>query len=300
MPRRGQHWAWAGGLAASIRTVIQTAVSGARFSQRAGLDVLTWPAFDGYPVSAVVTTRHGGVSTGGYTSLNLSLAVGDDPGAVAENRSRAAAAVGGTLDDMVFAEQVHSRNAQIVTAADRGRGARDRGSAIPATDALVTSDVGTVMAALAADCVPIVLYDPVCHMLACVHAGWRGMVARVVEPALAAMATLGTRAADVIAALGPAISPEVYQVGGEVAAEVRQAFGDGAESLLVADGTGRWLLDIWGGNRLALAAAGVPATQIHVAQVPTGPAPGHFFSYRAEHPCGRFAAVARLMPRESA
>jgi polyphenol oxidase len=116
-------------------------------------------------------------------------------------------------------------------------------------------------------------------------------VAGVTGAALAAMRTLGARPGDVVAGIGPAVSPDTYQVGGDVAAAARSAFGGRAERLLRPDGTGRWLLDMWAANALALRDAGVH--RIHLAPVPTGG--GLFFSHRAARPCGRFAAIARLV-----
>ena len=105
---------------------------------------------------------------------------------------------------------------------------------------------------LVADCVPIVLYDPAAHVLACVHAGWRGTVAGVTGAALDAMAGLGTRPGDVIAGIGPAIGPDRYQVGEDVAAAARECFGEHAPLVLRPDGTGRWLFDLWSASRLLL------------------------------------------------
>jgi hypothetical protein len=269
------------------------AVAGYELRQRARLRVLAWPALDGLGAEAIVTTRDGGVSAGVYATLNLSFSVGDEPGNVVENRRRAAAAVGAGLDDLVFARQVHGAAVHVVTAADRGR-AGAPGGTVGDADALVTSDPGTVLAVLVADCVPVVLYDPRARVLACVHAGWRGTVARATGAALAAMETLGARAADVIAGIGPAIGPDRYQVGAEVADAARDAFGP--QPFLHPDGTGAWLFDLWAANRFLLRAAGVPDRNIHVAGVPTGPEPGLFFSDRTARPCGRFAALARLHP----
>ncbi|HMH94208.1 MAG TPA: polyphenol oxidase family protein [Streptosporangiaceae bacterium] len=324
--------------------------------QQGGLRVLTWPALDqlahatpahatpahatpahrapahatpAHPApppatrgaEVMVTTRHGGISTGPYATLNLSFSVGDDPGAVLENRQRVAAALGADLADFVFARQVHGGQAQVVSAAERGRGTLGVEDAIGQVDALVTRDPGTVLAILVGDCVPIVLYDPVAHVLAGVHAGWRGTVAGVSQAALAAMATLGSRPADVLAGIGPAIAPDRYQVGDDVRAGIVAGLGDEAAGVLRPDGTGRWLLDLWSANRKMLTRAGVPDSQIHVAAVPTGPdqpadrpgrpgRPGRdeadreegddtagrglFFSDRTARPCGRFALVARL------
>ena len=269
------------------------AAAGYELRRRAGVRVLAWPALDGLGAEAVVTTRDGGVSAGVYATLNLSFSVGDEPGNVVENRRRAAAAVGAGLRDLVFARQVHGAAVRVVTAADRG-GANAPGGTVGDADALVTNTPGPVLAVLVADCVPIVLYDPRARVLACVHAGWRGTVARATGAALAAMETLGARPADVRAGIGPAIGPDRYQVGAEVADAARDAFGPRA--FLRPDGTGAWLFDLWAANRFLLREAGVPDRNIHLAGVPTGPEPGLFFSDRTARPCGRFAALARLRP----
>jgi YfiH family protein len=259
----------------------------------AGLPVLSWPALDGLGLDAHVTTRDGGVSADPYRSLNLGLMVGDDPDAVLANRTRVAAAIGCSLDDFVFGQQSHQPNVQIVTAEHRGLGARSMADAIPATDALVTAVPGIVLMVLAADCVPLVLIDPVARVLACVHAGWGGTVRGVTPAAVAAMRTLGADPARIVAGVGPAIHPDRYQVGADVAELARQAFGDQVDAVIRPDGTGKWLFDLWQANTLQLTNAGVPAEQVHVAGRDTGPGTP-FFSHRSEAPCGRFGAFARL------
>jgi len=162
-----------------------------------------------------------------------------------------------------------------------------------------------------------VLCDPVAGVLACVHAGWRGTVARVCAAAVAAMESLGSRPSDVIAGVGPAVPAAHYQVGADVCRAVTRAFGSAAAVFLRPDSVPeRWLLDLWAANRFALGEAGVPAAQIHVTDLPTGPIDlpahagaaepatfadptdpvrhGYFFSDRAARPCGRLALVARL------
>jgi YfiH family protein len=278
-----------------------TADAPARIRAAGDLGLLTWPALAAAGADAVVTTRSGGVSSGPYATLNLSLSVGDDPGHVLENRRRLARALGADLDDFVFARQVHGSGVRVVGEAERGSGAFSLDDAIPDADALVTRSPGVLLAILTADCVPIVLHDPVAGVLACVHAGWRGTVARVSVAALAAMQTLGSRPSQVIAGIGPAASPARYQVGADVHQAVTGAFGTAATHFLRPDDTpDRWLLDLWAANRFLLLEAGVPATQIHVTDLPTGPlglqeaSDGHFFSDRAARPCGRLALVARL------
>ena len=267
-----------------------------------GLRLLTWPVLDASGVTAAVTARDGGISGGPYATLNLSLSVGDDPASVLENRRRLAAALGVSLDDFVFARQVHGAGVRVVTAADRGSGAYSLDDAIGDVDALVTATPGMTLAILTADCLPVVLHDPVAGVLACVHAGWRGTVAGVTAAAVKAMQDLGSRPSDLVAGLGPAIAGDRYQVGPDVHEAVTAAFGAAAAAFLQPDrrpgavpkGQDRWLLDLSAANRHALLEAGVPDARIHASTIPTGT--GAFFSDRAARPCGRLALVAKLSP----
>jgi YfiH family protein len=266
-----------------------------------GLRLLTWPALDASGVTAAVTARDGGVSGGPYATLNLSLSVGDEPSRVLENRRRLAAALGASLDDFVFARQVHGAGVRVVTGADRGNGAFSLDDAIESVDALVTATPGVTLAILTADCLPIVLHDPAAGVLACVHAGWRGTVAGVAAATVTAMKDLGSRPSDLVAGLGPAIDGNRYQVGPDVHEAVTAAFGAAAAAFLQPDRrpdrrpgapADRWLLDLSAANRHALREAGVPGDRIHASTIPTGT--GAFFSDRAARPCGRLALVAKL------
>jgi hypothetical protein len=295
------------------------------FRPAGGLRLLTWPALDAAGVAAAVTARDGGVSDGPYATLNLSLSVGDDPARVLENRRRLAAALDADLNDFVFARQVHGAGVAVVGDADRGSGASSLADAVDGADALVTTAPGVILAILTADCLPVVLHDPVAGVLACVHAGWRGTVAGVTAAAVAALRDLGSHPSDIVAGLGPAIAGDRYQVGPDVREAVTAAFGAAAAAFLRPDlrpgaapkGADRWLLDLPAANRHALREAGVPAAQIHASAIPTGTIPtgtgptgtgptgtgpigtgptgtGDFFSDRAARPCGRLALIARL------
>lgn len=275
--------------------------------------MLRWPALDELSVNVAVTTRHGGVSEGPYRSLNLALHVGDDPAAVADNRRRAATALGAAMDDLVFATQVHGNKAVVVSAADRGRGVAVPTDAVPECDALVTADPGPVLVILVADCVPIVLLDPSAGVLAAVHAGWRGTAARTLEAALEAMRHLGAEPRRIVAGIGPAASPRTYEVGSEVAAALGEGLGPVASDVLTplpappgeptppaesappAAGRRSWLVGLAEANRRILVEAGVRADAVHVAPQTTGGG-GPFFSDRQARPCGRFGLLARLRP----
>jgi YfiH family protein len=265
--------------------------TGAQLTRAGEIEVLSWPWLDALGVDAVVTTRECGVSVGPYRALNLGLHVGDDPDLVAENRRRAAGALGARVDDLVFANQVHGTRAALVGAGDAGRGARDAADAIEEADALVTTEPGIVLVTLVADCSPVLVVDPEARVLATVHAGWRGAVAGTLREAIALMTTLGARPDRIVAAIGPTVSPKAYAVGTDVEAAARDAFGDRADEVLRPHGD-RFRFDVAGANRLQLGAAGVLENQIAVS--PFASDDGPFFSDRKARPCGRFGLLARL------
>jgi YfiH family protein len=254
-----------------------------------------WPDAAGLGAAVAVTTRHGGVSTGPYASLNLGLHVGDDPDRVMVNRERAARSFGVDLESLVFAEQVHGAGATVVGRSERGRGTRHLQDAIATTDILVTDVPGTVLVILVADCVPLALLDPEARVLAAVHAGWRGTAERAVARALDAMAPLGGRPDRVVALIGPAVHPDRYQVDEAVYRALTSATGPHELHPDVArtDGPEHWRLDLVAANRQQLELAGVPPEQIVGSETSTEH--DDFFSDRAARPCGRFALMAQLL-----
>ena len=218
-----------------------------------------------------------------------------------ENRRRVAAAIGADLGDFVFTRQVHGAGVRVVTAADAGTGALALDESVPEGDVLVTADPSVVLAILTADCVPVVLLDSVAGVLACVHAGWRGTVARACAAAVDAMTGLGAVPDRIIAGIGPAIAADRYQVGAEVAQAARDACASAAmrapkaAAVVRPDGTGRWLFDLPAANRLVLREAGLRDGNIHVTQYVTGT--GVFFSDRSARPCGGWPCAGSAPPR---
>src|ERR687898_1921375 len=130
----------------------------------------------------VVTDRRGGRSSSPYDSFNLGDHVGDDVADVAANRDRVARELGVPGDRLVWMNQVHGTGVAVVDGPQDGP--------VPATDALVTNVRGLVLCVLVADCVPILLADPVAGVVAAVHAGREGVRTGVVPATLAAMARL--------------------------------------------------------------------------------------------------------------
>jgi YfiH family protein len=250
-------------------------------------------SFSGGGVTACVSTRFGGVSTEPYDWCNLSFGTGDDHAAVLENRTRLCAALGFTIDDLVLANQVHGDTVVVAGRADRGRGARGADHTIGDADALVTDTPGVLLAVLVADCVPVVLFDPVRAVVAVAHAGWRGTVAHVTANTVRTMVErFGSDPATLRAGIGPSIGPASYEVGPEVVDAARAAFPDAPD--VIGHHHGRTTFDLWAANAHDLHRSGVPATRVECLAIDTFVTTDRFYSHRAGAPTGRFAAFVAL------
>lgn len=165
-------------------------------------------------------------------------------------------------------------------------------------DALVTNVPGLAIGVRTADCIPVLLYDPMHKAAAAVHAGWRGTVQRISRIAIRRMTELyGTRPEDLKAVIGPGIGPDSFQVGQEVA----DAFLDaGFPSDFIEDRGPKGLgmdgglhIDLWRANAWLLSDAGVK--DIHTAGICTYAHNDLFFSARREGmKCGRIINAIRL------
>lgn len=229
-------------------------------------------------IRRVVSTRAGGVSAAPYDSFNLGDHVGDDPVAVAANRQRMADELG--LAHVAWMEQVHGRTVAVV---DDPADAVRNGPA-EATDGLVTATPGLAVVALAADCVPVLLADPVAGVVAAVHAGRIGARAGVLPSALDAMRSAGARVDRVEVLLGPAACGECYEVPADMRADVEAHLpGSACRTRKGTPG-----LDLRAGLWRQLADAGV-------AKVGVDPRctieDRTLFSYRRDGVTGRHAAI---------
>jgi YfiH family protein len=234
--------------------------------------LLCHPVFDQVPrLRHAFFTREGGVSEGLFGSLNCGLRSGDDPRKVAENRARAAAALGLAADRLVTLRQVHSARVLAVSAPFGGGPA-------PEADGLATATPGLALGILTADCAPVLLADRAAGVIGAAHAGWKGALGGVLEAAIAAMEGLGARRHGIVAAIGPCIGSDSYEVG----PEFRQRFVAAAESnagfFRALDGTGKHYFDLPGYVASRLRAAGVYA--VEALPHDTCAEEDRFFSYR--------------------
>lgn len=223
------------------------------------------------------TGRAGGSSIGAYRSLNLAEYVGDDAGAVAENRRRTAGLVGLESSDVAVMGATHGAAVGVVSA----------GGTVPGVDALVTDSQGVALLALAADCVPLVLADPRAGVIAAVHCGWRGLGAGVVGAAVATMRELGAVAIEAV--VGPAICARCYPVPAERTASLRQALPSQISDVACIERSGTSFIDVRAGASAQLAALGIAALHVDVCTNEST----DLFSYRRDTVTGRQGMIIR-------
>ncbi|MFD5574535.1 peptidoglycan editing factor PgeF [Streptomyces cadmiisoli] len=227
------------------------------------------------------TDRWGGVSAVPYEELNLGGAVGDDPGAVHANRELAAKSLGLDHTRVVWMNQVHGTDVAVVD------GPWGASTGIPAVDAIVTARRGLALAVLTADCVPVLLADPVAGVAAAAHAGRPGMIAGVVPAALRAMMELGAEPQRIVARTGPAVCGRCYEVPEPMRAEV--AAVEPAAHAVTSWGTPA--VDVAAGVHAQLERLGVRDRERSAVCTLES---GDHFSYRRDRTTGRLAGYVWL------
>ena len=237
--------------------------------------VPAWPAPSN--VRALITTRGGGVSSGPYASMNPADHVGDDPGAVAQNRALLRELLPG---EPHWLKQVHGTGVHLATAPM---------TSPPTADACISRTERAVCAVLTADCLPVLLCNAAGTVVAAAHAGWRGLCEGVIERTVEAMGVPGEQ---LLAYLGPAIGPRAFEVGNEVRVAFMAVNADAAEAFVAGAAPGKWLADIYQLARQRLRKMGV--NRIFGADVCTFDDNTRFFSYRRDGATGRMASLIWL------
>ena len=222
------------------------------------------------------TTRLGGVSTGIFDSLNLSLGRGDDPENVVENYRRIGEILGFVPDDVINARQIHSDIVVRVGRADRGN--LTVAGASPECDALITNEPGVALYVSTADCTPILLHDPVTGAVGAAHAGWRGTASAIGGKTVEAMVReFGCDPQNIRAAIGPNVGICHFETDADVPDAMRAAFGPEVEEFIRPAGN-KYYLDLKAINALILRRAGV--RHIEISSECTMCQPHRFWSHR--------------------
>lgn len=228
------------------------------------------------------STRLGGVSTGCFSSLNLSFDRGDDPKAVRENFRRIGASIGVRCEDMVLSKQTHTTNVRVVTDEDRGKGiVRKRD--YTDVDGLVTDVPGICLVTSYADCVPLYFVDPVKHVIGLSHSGWRGTVGKIGKKTVQAMEdNFGCDPENILAAVGPSVCMDCYEVSEDVICQFQKSFPEEDwPRLFYRKQNGKYQLDLWKANELIFLEAGIRPEHIAVTNVCTHCNSRILYSHRA-------------------
>lgn len=232
------------------------------------------------------STRLGGVSPFPSGDLNLAGFNEDTAENIYENRRRFLSVFDGQ-PRLATVWQVHGNDIKTIRSIDEIGDSDDKCDAI-------TSDVPGILAGVkTADCVPVLIGDPVTGAFAAIHAGWRGTVESIVSRSVENLqSNFGTDPNDLIAAIGPAACGRKYEVGQDVIDQFSKNFPDSAK-YFTPTREGHALVDLHAANRDQLIAAGVEPGNIYTSSLCTMERPDLFFSYRIEK--RKYGKTGRLM-----
>lgn len=257
--------------------------------------------FENYPeVLAAFSTKEGGVSTGIYESMNLSLSSADEFSNIMENYKRFAAALGVCPEQFVISNQQHTTNIRITGKEDAGKGLfKERD--YDAVDGFITNEKGLMLCLLFADCVPVYLYDPVKKAIALVHSGWKGTVGKISKKAVEMMRKeYGSEPESMVAAIGPSICQDCYEVSADLLDAFKEAFGeDGSRFFkngrVTQEGEQKYQLSLWDAVKYTLAEAGLKEENVCAPEICTCCEHELLFSHRYTNgKRGNLAAVLAL------
>lgn len=235
------------------------------------IEVSRFSGLSGYrDISHFTTTRHGGVSTGTYASMNPGVYTEDDPGFIRKNLELLSNAVGISLENMVIPHQTHEDRVLAIDASFLSLNDKERKLRLEGVDALVTNVPDVCVAVSTADCVPVLLYAPDRKVVAAVHAGWRGTVLHIARKAASLMIeAYDCDPTQLVAGIGPSISQAAFEVGEEVV-KAFQMEGFPMERILRRNAeTQKAHIDLWETNRLQLLEAGLLSEHIEIAGICT-------------------------------
>lgn len=275
----------AGGAVADSEHQILTE-SGFYWRELSGVKVLVCRPLEAAGFTNGFSTRLGGVSDFPENSLNLAGFNEDSAENIYENRRRFLTAFDGEFQ-LAMVWQVHGD--QINTINDLN----DIGDSEEKADAVVSNLPNVLAGAKTADCVPVLIGDPVTGSFAAVHAGWRGTTQSIVLKAVAKLTeTYGAKPENLIAAIGPAAGCSNYEIGIDVIEAFATNFA-GSEKYFSPTREGHALVDLHQANRDQLTTSGANNENIYTAPFCTMERPDLFFSYRLEK--HKFGKTGRLL-----
>ncbi|MBS0615894.1 MAG: peptidoglycan editing factor PgeF [Verrucomicrobia bacterium] len=216
--------------------------------------------------------RHGGVSTGSFGTLNVTTWAGDSSENVKENRKRIMQAL--ELDTLVTADQVHGNLVQIASEPE---------GMFSGCDGLITDQKNWGLLMAHADCQAAIFYDPIHHVVATVHAGWRGQVKNIYKETVEKMGhTFGSKPEDLLVGVSPSLGPENSEF-----IHFRKELPEAFWPFQIKE----TYFNLWAIARHQLESLGILPHHIQIAEIDTFANPQDFFSYRREKKNGRVEKI---------
>lgn len=239
-------------------------------------------------LSHIFTTRHGGFSEGPLSTMNMSPSR-ENSDTVRLNYKAVCMCENIPAERCVLSHQTHTTNIKVVTEEDAGKGIFKE-SDIKDIDGLITNVKNLPIVIFYADCVPVLLYDPVKKVVAAVHAGWRGTVNNIVGNAVGVMKEkFSCKPENIIASIGPSIGQCCFETGPEVVDE----FNKHGLSDCVVNRNGSYFINLQKSNATFLERTGL--NNITISGLCTKCRCDEFFSHRGCGPdTGRMALIACL------
>lgn len=261
--------------------------------ERDGVKVLVCKPLEDAGFANGFSTRVGGVSPFPENDLNLAGFNEDAAENIYENRRRFLNVFDGDYR-LATVWQIHGDTVKVI------RTYEETGESDDHADAVLSDLTGILAGAKTADCVPVLIGDPVTGAFAAIHAGWRGTVSSIVQKTVVKMTELyASDAGNLIAAIGPAASACHYEIGEDVMEAFAGSFAD-CEKYFTPTRDGHARVDLHQANRDQLVASGLADENIHTAPYCTMERPDLFFSYRLEkQKLGKTGRLLSVIGRQS-
>lgn len=235
-------------------------------------------------ISHFSSTRNGGISSGEFKSLNLGNYSDDDPLNIYENRNILSRKFHVDSDKLITPHQTHSNKVIKIDKEFISQSKSSQTESLYGYDASITNELGLFLCVTTADCVPILLFDPVNNAIGAVHAGWKGTSKKIIERTINYMnLSFKTSTNEIIACIGPSISVDHYEVGKDVEEEFnKNGFVINQDNSYFNESTGKTHIDLKEMNYQELLRLGVKQENIEKTNLCTYKSNDLFFSARRQ------------------
>lgn len=283
-----------------IRKKMRRKIDRLTYHSKNGVEWFSFPILDQFPFLVNgFSTRIGGISTGDGGSMNLSLAreVAMNMNLTEqkcreiflENHRRLSEAIGYPYDALVFSNQTHTDNIRVLQDIDRGNGIT-RSNEYNDVDGMMTDITGQALMTFYADCVPLLIVDPVHKAIASVHSGWRGTIKGIGSKAVRMMHEVyGSSPKQLVAAIGPSICIDCFEVSEDVMRAFQERYDPSIHQKLIRRGrlteSGRqkYHVDLQLACMENFLMAGMKKENISLPDICTSCNVNYLFSHRASH-----------------